>query len=204
MCSSLPDLLLPTMSERVGLDLSPVDPFSDDAALLAARVPMAGQPGPVRSPAWRTVERPRLCDNPPRLEQGDMVTDLPAVAASIAGTTPLVVFHSWVAAYLDEDQQRTLAKPRSAPSAPSGLFTTSIARRRSRRRASPLRLHPCRARGPTSPPPSCTSARRVSRNGWPTPTRTVTGSAGGRLLVRAPWSVPPGRHLYPLLGDAAG
>ena len=38
-----------------------------------------------------------------------MVTDLPRVAASIAGTTPLVVFHSWVAAYLDEGQQRTLA-----------------------------------------------------------------------------------------------
>jgi hypothetical protein len=31
------------------------------------------------------------------------------VAASIAGDEPLVVFHSWVAAYLDEAQQRALA-----------------------------------------------------------------------------------------------
>ena len=31
--SELPELRFPTMAERVGLDLSPVDPFSDDAAL---------------------------------------------------------------------------------------------------------------------------------------------------------------------------
>ena len=106
--SSLPDLLLPTMSERVGLDLSPVDPFSDDAALwlLACQWP----DNPARFGRLRgALSNVRASDNPPRLVQGDMVTDLPAVAASIAGTTPLVVFHSWVAAYLDEDQQRTLA-----------------------------------------------------------------------------------------------
>ena len=38
-----------------------------------------------------------------------MVTDLPRVAATIPGDDPLVVFHSWVAAYLDEAQQRALA-----------------------------------------------------------------------------------------------
>ena len=38
-----------------------------------------------------------------------MVTDLPRVGAIHRGRTPLVVFHSWVAAYLDEDQQRALA-----------------------------------------------------------------------------------------------
>ena len=39
-----------------------------------------------------------------------MVTDLPRIAATIPDDGPLVVFHSWVAAYLDEEQQRTLAE----------------------------------------------------------------------------------------------
>lgn len=105
---SLPELRLPTMGERVGLDLSPLDPMSDDAVLwlLACQWP----DNPTRFDRLRgALANVRASDNPPRLERGDMVTDLPRVAASIAGTNPLVVFHSWVAAYLDEGQQRTLA-----------------------------------------------------------------------------------------------
>jgi hypothetical protein len=106
--SSLPELPMPTMRERVGLDLSPLDPSSDDAVLwlLACQWP----DNPTRFGRLRgALSNARAADDPPRLEQGDMVTDLPRVAASIAGATPLVVFHSWVAAYLDEGQQRTLA-----------------------------------------------------------------------------------------------
>jgi hypothetical protein len=105
---SLPELRLSTMGERVGLDLSPLDPFSDDAVLwlLACQWP----DNPARFGRLRgALSNARASDNPPRLERGDMVADLPRVAASIAGTTPLVVFHSWVAAYLDEGQQRRLA-----------------------------------------------------------------------------------------------
>jgi hypothetical protein len=105
---SLPELRMPTMSDRVGLDLSPLDPFSDDAALwlLACQWP----DNPARFGRLRAaLANVRASDDPPRLEQGDMVKDLPRVAATIGGTTPLVVFHSWVAAYLDEDQQRALA-----------------------------------------------------------------------------------------------
>ena len=104
---SLPELRLPTLTERVGLDLSPLDPFSNEAALwlLACQWP----DNPTRFGRLRAaLANTRASDNPPRLEQGDMVTDLSRVAASIAGSTPLVVFHSWVAAYLDENQQRTL------------------------------------------------------------------------------------------------
>jgi hypothetical protein len=106
--NSLPELRLPRMAERVGLDLSPLDPFSDDAVLwlLACQWP----DNPTRFGRLRgALSNVRASDDPPRLEQGDMVSDLPRVAASIAGTTPLVVFHSWVAAYLDEEHQRTLA-----------------------------------------------------------------------------------------------
>jgi hypothetical protein len=106
--SSLPELRLPTVDQRVGLDLSPLDPFSDDDVLwlLACQWP----DNPTRFGRLRgALSNVRASHNPPRLEQGDMVTDLRRVAASIAGTTPLVVFHSWVAAYLDQDRQRMLA-----------------------------------------------------------------------------------------------
>ena len=104
----LPELRIPTMADRVGLDLSPLDPFSDDATrwLLACQWP----DNPVRFGRLRAaLANVRAAPDPPRLERGDMVTDLRRVAATIPGDNPLVVFHSWVAAYLDEAQQRALA-----------------------------------------------------------------------------------------------
>ena len=55
----LPELRLPVMAERVGLDLSPVDPFSDDDALWLLGLPVARQPGALRAPARRTGQRAR-------------------------------------------------------------------------------------------------------------------------------------------------
>jgi hypothetical protein len=103
----LPDLRLPAMAERVGLDLSPVDPRSDDEArwLLACQWP----DNPVRFGNLRAaLDNVRVAPAPPRLEQGDMVHDLDRVVATIGGAGPLVVFHSWVAAYLGEQEQRDL------------------------------------------------------------------------------------------------
>jgi hypothetical protein len=105
----LPELRLPVMAERVGLDLAPLDPFSEDDArwLLACQWPdNPGRFGRLRA----ALANVRRAAHPPRLEPGDMVTDLPRVAGTIPGDGPLVVFHSWVAAYLDEQQQRTLAE----------------------------------------------------------------------------------------------
>jgi hypothetical protein len=104
----LPDLRLPAVSARVGLDLAPVDATSDDEArwLLACQWP----DNPDRFARLRAaVENRRATTDPPRLERGDMVTDLHRVAATVGGREPLVVFHSWVAAYLDEERQRDLA-----------------------------------------------------------------------------------------------
>ena len=104
----LPELRLPAMAARVGLDLSPLDPRSDDAALwlLACQWP----DNPARFGRLRAaLANVRATAQPPRLERGDMVTDLPRIVATIPGDGPLVVFHSWVAAYLDEAEQRTLA-----------------------------------------------------------------------------------------------
>jgi hypothetical protein len=103
----LPELRLPSVAARVGVDLSPVDPFSDDAArwLLACQWPdNLPRFGRLRA----ALANVRVTSDPPRLERGDMVTDLPRIAGTISGDGPLVVFHSWVAAYLDETQQRTL------------------------------------------------------------------------------------------------
>ncbi len=107
--SHLPDLRLPRMAERVGLDLSPVDPFSDDEArwLQACQWP----DNPVRFGRLRgALANVRASAHPPRLERGNMLTDLPTVAATIASDRPLVVFHSWVAAYLSESEQRALVE----------------------------------------------------------------------------------------------
>jgi hypothetical protein len=105
----LPELRLPEMRQRVGLDLSPIDPFSDDDArwLLACQWP----DNPARFRRLRAaLANVRAAPHPPRLERGDMVTDLLRIARTIPGKGPLVVFHSWVAAYLDEQQQQTLAQ----------------------------------------------------------------------------------------------
>jgi len=105
----LPELRLPVMATRVGLDLSPLDPLSDDDArwLLACQWP----DNPLRFARLRAaLANVRTTAKAPRLERGDMVADLPRIAATIPGDGPLVVFHSWVASYLDVDQQRTLAR----------------------------------------------------------------------------------------------
>jgi hypothetical protein len=105
----LPELRLPVMAERVGLDLSPVNPFSDEETrwLLACQWP----DNPARFGRLRAaLANVRAAAHPPRLERGDMLLDLPGVAATITGDGPLVVFHSWVAAYLSEPQQRLLVE----------------------------------------------------------------------------------------------
>ncbi len=107
--TNLPEFRLPRMVERVGLDLSPVDPFSDDEArwLQACQWP----DNPVRFERLRAaLANVRSSAHPPRLERGNMLTDLPEVAATMSGDGPLVVFHSWVAAYLSEAEQRALAE----------------------------------------------------------------------------------------------
>jgi hypothetical protein len=103
----LPPLTLPTLADRAGLDLSPVDASSEDEAfwLLACLWPdNLARFNRLRTALvlWREME------DRPRLVQGDMVADLGAVAATVGGDSPLVVFHSWVAAYLTEEQQRGL------------------------------------------------------------------------------------------------
>jgi hypothetical protein len=106
--ADLPELHVPHIAHRVGLDLAPVDPFSDDQArwLLACLWPdNLARFGRLRA----ALANVRAAADPPRLERGDLLTDLPRVVATMPGDGPLVVFHSWVAAYLSKEEQQSLA-----------------------------------------------------------------------------------------------
>ena len=105
--ADLPALRAPAVAARVGLDLSPIDPRSPHEArwLLACQWPE----NPARFGRLRSaLANVATSGHPPRLEQGDMINDLARVASTIEGDGPLVVFHSWVAAYLDEAAQEAL------------------------------------------------------------------------------------------------
>jgi hypothetical protein len=106
--ADLPTLTFPGVAARVGLDLSPIDVASDDDALwLLACLWPDNRARFDRLRAALHLARSASCR--PRLERGDMIDDLARVAATIDPATPLVVVHSWVAAYLSQERQRALA-----------------------------------------------------------------------------------------------
>ncbi len=103
----LPPLRVPAVGARIGLDLDPVDVLDESQArwLLACQWP----DNPVRfGRLCAALAQARRSPHRPRLERGDMVDDLAAVAETLSSSGPLVVFHSWAAAYLDADRQRAL------------------------------------------------------------------------------------------------
>jgi hypothetical protein len=114
--TELPALDLPPIGSRVGLDQDPIDPTSDDEALwlLACLWP---DNLPRFSRLQGALEIARSTTHPPRLVRGDIIDDLDEVAGSIEATGPLVIFHSWVAAYLTEARQRDLVEAVRALSA---------------------------------------------------------------------------------------
>jgi hypothetical protein len=168
----LPELRLPVMAGRVGLDLSPVNPFSDDEALwlLACQWP----DNPARFGRLRAaLANVRSVAHPPRLERGDMLTDLPRVAASMAGDGPLVVFHSWVAAYLSEEEQRSLTQQVAGLDAPRPV-------------------HHLYCESPFETPGLPTPPSPVSREGPDLATTLVHVGPGGRPAVRLADTHPHG------------
>jgi hypothetical protein len=104
---SLPPLSFPPIAGRRGLDLSPVDASSPAEAqwLLACLWPDA-LPRFTRLQA--ALELWRTAPDRPTLVPGDMVDDLNAAAAGLGDDGPLVVCHTWAAAYLPEARQRDL------------------------------------------------------------------------------------------------
>jgi hypothetical protein len=107
--TDLPPLALPAIAERTGIDASPIDPTSDDGArwLLACLWP----DNLTRFARLRgALAEARTTPHPSRIVRGDIVDGLAPVVAGLAADGPLVVFHSWVAAYLSEARQAQLVE----------------------------------------------------------------------------------------------
>jgi hypothetical protein len=107
--TGLPSLALPSIATRTGIDAAPIDPTSDDGALwlLACLWP----DNLIRFARLReALAVARTTSAPPTVHRGDIIDDLAAVADSIAEEGPLVVFHTWVAAYLSPERQGELVE----------------------------------------------------------------------------------------------
>ena len=104
---------LPEITWRAGLDLSPLDVTSDDdVRWLSCLVwPGEGDREQRLAAAIATARR-----DPPVVHRGDLLTDLPALAAQAPAAATLVVYHSAVLAYVTpEDRERFAATVRDLP-----------------------------------------------------------------------------------------
>jgi hypothetical protein len=88
---------MPVVAWRAGLDLNPLDVTSDeDVRWLSYLVwPGEGDRAERLAAAVATARR-----DPPVVERGDLLTDLPALAAKAPADATLVVYHSAVLAYV--------------------------------------------------------------------------------------------------------
>ena len=98
----LPDVL-PTISWRAGLDLNPlsVGDTADTRWLEQLIWPEHHE----RRERFRQACA-RLRETPPTIEQGDLLADLPSLAARAPRDATLVIFHSAVLAYVGESTLR--------------------------------------------------------------------------------------------------
>ncbi len=95
---------IPRVAWRAGLDLNPLDVAEpEEAAWLETLVWPGQEPRAERLRAAMGVARER----PPIVHRGDLLHDLPALAATAPGDATLVIFHSAVLAYVGpEDRER--------------------------------------------------------------------------------------------------
>lgn len=104
----LPDLSLPEVAHRAGIDAHPVDPDDLDRSLWLLACQWPDHPGRFRRTA-RALDLARATADRPRVAAGDVVDDLASVASTAPPGTHLCLFHSWVAAYLSPTDQARLA-----------------------------------------------------------------------------------------------
>jgi len=102
---------LPEVVWRAGLDLNPLQANSeDDRRWLASLV------WPEQIDRAERLDRALdvVAADPPRLDAGDLLTDLPALLADAPTDVTLVVFHSAVLAYLGQGQRNRFTDVMSA------------------------------------------------------------------------------------------
>jgi hypothetical protein len=108
----LPDRI-PDICWRAGLDLNPLDVTSDDDVrwLRCLLWPGEGDREQRLAAAIATARR-----DPPLIQRGDLLTDLPALAAQAPAGATVVIYHSAVLSYLEPaDRQRFAATVTALP-----------------------------------------------------------------------------------------
>ena len=104
---------LPEIAWRAGLDLNPLDVTSDDDVRWLSCLVWPGEGDRERRLAAAIASARR---DPPVVHRGDLLTDLPALAAQAPADATLVVYHSAVLAYVTpEDRRRFAAIVRGLP-----------------------------------------------------------------------------------------
>lgn len=89
----------PSMGDRIGLDLAPIDVTDDEAVRWLEACVFADRVDRLR----RLRDAVALVrPDPPRLITGDAVADLARAASMVAAEGPLVVLHSWALSYVDD------------------------------------------------------------------------------------------------------
>jgi hypothetical protein len=88
---------VPDIAWRAGLDLNPLDVTRDDDVRWLSCLVWPGETGRQNRLAGAVASARR---DPPPVHRGDLLTDLPALAAQAPGGATLVIFHSAVLAYV--------------------------------------------------------------------------------------------------------
>ncbi len=94
---------LPAITWRAGLDLNPLDVTSDDDVRWLSSLVWPGEGDREQRLAAAIASARR---DPPVVYRGDLLTDLPALAARAPAEATLVVYHSAVLAYLTPADRR--------------------------------------------------------------------------------------------------
>jgi hypothetical protein len=104
---------LPAITWRAGLDLNPLDVTSDDDVRWLSCLVWPGEGDREQRLAAAIAAARR---DPPVVHRGDLLTDLPALAAQAPAGATLVVYHSAVLAYVTPaDRQRFAGIVRGLP-----------------------------------------------------------------------------------------
>ena len=104
---------LPEITWRAGLDLNPLDVTSDDDVRWLSCLVWPGEGDREQRLAAAIAAARR---DPPVVHRGDLLTDLPALAAQAPADATLVVYHSAVLAYVTPaDRRRFAATVRGLP-----------------------------------------------------------------------------------------
>jgi hypothetical protein len=102
----LPDRL-PDVVWRAGLDLHPLDVTDPDDVEWLRCLTWPGEAGDREGRLAAAVATARA--DPPRVVEGDLLSDLPALAAEAPDDATLVVFHTAVLAYVAKDLRESFA-----------------------------------------------------------------------------------------------